>query len=84
MNYVQVLFSFFNVPLFVTFIIGIFWKRMTAWAGFSALLGGTLGAHLATYLLYKAGCRDRSAPIWRRPSGAPASRSWSPACWRWG
>ena len=53
MNYVQVLFSFFNVPLFVTFIIGIFWKRMTAWAGFSALLGGTLGA-LATYLLYKA------------------------------
>jgi SSS family solute:Na+ symporter len=52
MNYVQVLFSFFNVPLFVTFIIGIFWKRMTAWAGFSALLGGTLGA-LATYLLYK-------------------------------
>jgi SSS family solute:Na+ symporter len=42
MNYVQVLFSFFNVPLFVTFIIGIFWKRMTAWAGFSALLGGTL------------------------------------------
>ena len=43
MNYVQVLFSFFNVPLFVTFIIGIFWKRMTAWAGFSALLGGTLG-----------------------------------------
>ena len=53
MNYVQVLFSFFNVPLFVTFLIGIFWKRMTAWAGFSALLGGTLGA-LATYLLYKA------------------------------
>ncbi len=43
MNYVQVLFSFFNVPLFVTFIIGIFWKRMTAWAGFSALLGGTSG-----------------------------------------
>ena len=29
-------------------------------------------------------CRDRSAPTWRRPSGAPASRSWSPACWRWG
>ena len=54
MNYVQVLFSFFNVPLFVTFLIGIFWKRMTGWAGFSALLGGTLGA-LATYFLYKGG-----------------------------
>ena len=54
MNYVQVLFSFFNVPLFVTFLIGIFWKRMTGWAGFSALLGGTIGA-LATYFLYKGG-----------------------------
>ena len=52
MNYVQVLFSFFNVPLFATFIIGMFWKRMTAWAGFWSLLTGTLGA-LATYLLYK-------------------------------
>jgi SSS family solute:Na+ symporter len=52
MNYVQVLFSFFNVPLFATFLIGIFWKRMTAWAGFWALLCGTLGA-LATWILYK-------------------------------
>ncbi len=53
MNYVQTLFSFFNVPLFVTFIIGMFWKRMTAWAGFWSLLTGTLGA-LATWILYKA------------------------------
>ena len=52
MNYVQTLFSFFNVPLFVTFLIGIFWKRMTAWAGFYALLGGTVGA-IVTYILYK-------------------------------
>jgi len=52
MNYVQILFSFFNVPLFATFLIGIFWKRMTAWAGFSALLGGTIGA-VATWVLYK-------------------------------
>jgi SSS family solute:Na+ symporter len=52
MNYVQTLFSFFNVPLFVTFLIGIFWKRMSAWAGFYALLGGTIGA-IVTYVLYK-------------------------------
>jgi len=52
MNYVQTLFSFFNVPLFATFLFGIFWKRMTAWAGFWALLGGTLGAIL-TWVLYK-------------------------------
>ncbi|MFC7470249.1 hypothetical protein ACFQVA_25785 [Actinomadura keratinilytica] len=29
MNYLQTLFSFFNVPLFVVFIIGMFWKRTT-------------------------------------------------------
>ncbi|WP_422774624.1 sodium:solute symporter family protein [Plantactinospora sp. WMMC1484] len=54
MNYIQMLFSVFNAPLFATFIIGMFWKRMTAWAGFWSLLVGTLGA-LATYLLYAAG-----------------------------
>jgi SSS family solute:Na+ symporter len=54
MNYIQALFSLFNAPLFATFIIGMFWKRMTAWAGFWSLLTGTLGA-LATYLLYKGG-----------------------------
>ena len=30
MNYLQTLFSFFNVPMFVVFIVGMFWKRMTA------------------------------------------------------
>ncbi|MFJ8684911.1 sodium:solute symporter family protein [Micromonospora wenchangensis] len=54
MNYIQALFSLFNAPLFATFIIGMFWKRMTALAGFWSLLVGTLAA-LATYLLYKAG-----------------------------
>ncbi|HLL67177.1 MAG TPA: sodium:solute symporter family protein [Micromonosporaceae bacterium] len=54
MNYIQALFSLFNAPLFATFIIGMFWKRMTAWAGFWSLLGGTV-ASLITYLLYKAG-----------------------------
>ena len=43
MNYIQALFSLFNAPLFATFIIGMFWKRMTAWAGFWGLLTGTLG-----------------------------------------
>ena len=52
MNYVQLLFSFFNAPLFATFIIGMFWKRMTPWAGFWGLIAGTLGA-AATYLSYK-------------------------------
>ena len=38
MNYIQLLFSFFNAPLFATFIIGMFWKRMTPWAGLAGLI----------------------------------------------
>ncbi|WP_410811592.1 sodium:solute symporter family protein [Micromonospora sp. 067-2] len=54
MNYIQALFSLFNAPLFATFIIGMFWRRMSALAGFWSLLLGTL-ASLVTYLLYKGG-----------------------------
>ena len=49
MDYIQLLFSFFNAPLFATFIIGMFWKRMTPWAGFWGLVAGTLGAAAAHY-----------------------------------
>ncbi|MBB5115891.1 sodium:solute symporter family protein [Micromonospora echinospora] len=54
MNYIQALFSVFNAPLFGTFIIGMFWRRMTPLAGFWSLLSGTVVA-TATYLLYKVG-----------------------------
>jgi SSS family solute:Na+ symporter len=54
MNYIQVLFSVFNVPLFATFFIGMFWKRMTPWAGFWGMVAGSAGA-LGTYVLYKTG-----------------------------
>ncbi|UWP87744.1 sodium:solute symporter family protein [Dactylosporangium fulvum] len=52
MDYIQALFSLFNAPLFATFIIGMFWKRMTAWAGFWGLLAGTVAAFV-TYAGYK-------------------------------
>jgi SSS family solute:Na+ symporter len=54
MNYIQALFAVFNAPLFATFIIGMFWKRMSPWAGFIGLLSGTLAA-ISTYVLYRAG-----------------------------
>jgi SSS family solute:Na+ symporter len=44
MNYIQLLFSYFNAPLFATFIVAMFWKRTTAWAGFYGLAAGTIGA----------------------------------------
>ena len=54
MNYIQALFSIFNAPLFATFIIGMFWKRMTAWAGFWGIVAGTIAAAV-TWIGYKAG-----------------------------
>ena len=53
MNYLQALFSIFNAPLFATFIIGMFWKRMTPAAGLWGLIAGTFAA-AATFVLYKA------------------------------
>ena len=44
MDYIQALFSYFNAPLFATFIIAMFWKRTTPWAGFWGLVAGTVGA----------------------------------------
>jgi SSS family solute:Na+ symporter len=44
MNYLQTLFGFFNAPLFATFILGMFWKRMTPTAGWTGLVSGTLAA----------------------------------------
>jgi SSS family solute:Na+ symporter len=49
MDYIQLLFSFFNAPLFATFIVGMFWRRMTPWAGFWGLVAGTLGAAAAHF-----------------------------------
>jgi SSS family solute:Na+ symporter len=50
MNYLQTLFGFFNAPLFATFILGMFWKRMTPTAGWVGLVAGTLSAVLVAFL----------------------------------
>jgi SSS family solute:Na+ symporter len=54
MDYLQTLFGFFNAPLFATFILGMFWKRMTAAAGWSGLVFGTLSA-VVVFVLGRAG-----------------------------
>ncbi|HEY8584905.1 MAG TPA: sodium:solute symporter family protein [Capillimicrobium sp.] len=68
MNYVQLLFSYFNAPLFATFIIAMFWKRTTPWAGFWGLVAGFLGAFW-THQLYAWGTIDLgselSASFWQ-------------------
>jgi SSS family solute:Na+ symporter len=49
MNYIQLLFSIFNAPLFATFIIGMLWKRTTAWGGFWGLISGTIAAMIGHF-----------------------------------
>ncbi|GAA2018921.1 sodium:solute symporter family protein [Nocardioides kribbensis] len=50
MDYLQTLFGFFNAPLFATFILGMFWKRMTPTAGWTGLVSGTLAAVVVAFL----------------------------------
>lgn len=59
MDYLQTLFGFFNAPLFATFILGMFWKRMTPTAGWAGLVAGTGSAivywAIATFSAVEAG-----------------------------
>ncbi len=54
MDYMQLIFSFFNAPLFATFLLGMFWKKATPWGGFFGLLCGILAAAFH-YTLYRLG-----------------------------
>ncbi|WP_189264570.1 sodium:solute symporter family protein [Streptomyces fuscichromogenes] len=55
MSYLQTLFSFFNVPMFVVFVVGMFWKRASAKSGFWGLLAGTVTAMVNYFVLYRKG-----------------------------
>jgi len=57
MDYLQTLFGFFNAPLFATFILGMFWKRMSSTAGWTGLVAGTLSA-VGVFLLGETGVLD--------------------------
>src|SRR6185369_7761529 len=57
MDYLQQLFSFFNAPLFATFILGMFWKRMTPTAGWIGLVTGTASA-VFIFILSETGVID--------------------------
>jgi solute:Na+ symporter, SSS family len=78
MNYVQLLFSYFNAPLFATFIIGMFWKRATPWGGFAGIVAGTFGAFM-THQLTSSGNldvgSDLAADFWVPSSPSASMRS---------
>jgi SSS family solute:Na+ symporter len=64
MIYIQMLFSFFNAPLFATFIIAMFWRRVSPMSGIAGLAAGTVGAaimHFGGYYVsyfYPGGVMD--------------------------
>ncbi|WP_280401416.1 sodium:solute symporter family protein [Nocardia carnea] len=66
-DYIQTLNSFFNAPLFATFIVGMFWVRITPWAGFAGLVSGILGAagvYIAHRFDWVSFSSDQSAAFW--------------------
>jgi SSS family solute:Na+ symporter len=73
MDYMQLLFSFFNAPLFATFLLGMFWKGATPWGGFFGLLFGILTA-ATHYILYKVGVLHYASEM-----GANYFQAW----WAW-
>ena len=68
-NYIQLLFSFFNAPLFATFLLGLFWKRMTAAGGVWGLATGTLGAVVGHFLFVGASFLGHAGPYISISSG---------------
>lgn len=53
MDYMQLIFSFFNAPLFATFALGMFWLRTTPTGAFVGLVVGTVAA-IGHYFLAEA------------------------------
>ncbi|HUA20324.1 MAG TPA: sodium:solute symporter family protein [Bryobacteraceae bacterium] len=57
-DFLQLVFSFVNAPLFATFLLGMFWKRATGHGAFTGLLAGTAAAaatHGLTVAEHKGG-----------------------------
>src|SRR5437764_3097006 len=61
-DYLQLLFSFFNAPFFAIFLLGMFWKRTSPNAAFTGLLIGIASA-ITHYLLYAYGVIHYPSPM---------------------
>ncbi len=68
MDYMQTIFSFFNAPLFATFLLGMFWRRTTPWGAFWGLVCGTTSAGVQ-FILMNQGvisyCSPMAGNFWR-------------------
>jgi SSS family solute:Na+ symporter len=62
MDYMQLIGILFISPFFIVFLLGMFWKRPSATAGFLGMLAGLAGAALE-YLLYRLGVLQFHSPM---------------------
>jgi SSS family solute:Na+ symporter len=63
MDYMQLIFSFFNAPLFATFLLGMFFKRTTGIGAFIGLLSGIIAAFIHYILALEGKISYRSEMI---------------------
>jgi len=68
-DFLQLVFSFVNGPLFATFLLGMFWKRTTGHGAFFGLLAGTIAAALTHGLTIAEGKGGWIAPVFEIKSG---------------
>ena len=68
-DFLQLVFSFVNGPLFATFLLGMFWKRTTGHGAFFGLLAGTAAAALTHGLTIAEGKGGWLAPMFEIKSG---------------
>ncbi|MDQ2752008.1 MAG: sodium:solute symporter family protein [Bacteroidota bacterium] len=63
-DFLQLVFSFVNGPLFATFLLGMFWKRTTGHGAFYGLLAGTIAATLTHGLTVAEGKGGWISPLY--------------------
>lgn len=68
-DFLQLVFSFVNGPLFATFLLGMFWKRTTGHGAFWGLMAGTLAAAITHGLTIAEGKGGWIAPMYEIKSG---------------
>jgi len=68
-DFLQLVFSFVNGPLFATFLLGMFWKRTTGHGAFWGLVAGTLAAAITHGLTIAEGKGGWITPIYSISSG---------------
>lgn len=68
-DFLQLVFSFVNGPLFATFLLGMFWKRTTGHGAFWGLMAGTFAASITHGLTIAEGKGGWISPMFSIKSG---------------